>query len=139
MNLSGGLLRLRYRSAIPLGPVILDLKPVGPTPGAGIIPTQSFTYLAATGDREEELRFPLPATPGLARIKEVVLSLGPESPGRPIDLTVTHLDSTPILPQTALEPSERVQPDSDAPPVAPVHGWPWRPETTPFNHDSHSH
>jgi hypothetical protein len=99
VNLSGGLLRLRYRSAIPLGPVVLDLKPAGPTPKAtGIIPTQILTNLAETGDRQKELRFPLPATPGLARIKEVVLSLGPEPSGRPIDLTITRLDSTPILP-----------------------------------------
>jgi len=140
VSLSGGLLRLRYRSAIPLGPVVLDLKPAGPTPEVTrIIPTQIFTYLAKTGDRQEELRFPLPATPGLARIKEVVLSLGPEPSGRPIDLTVTCLDSTPILPQTALEPSERVQPDSDGPPAAPDHGWPWGFATTLFNLDSHSH
>jgi len=120
--------------------VVLDLKPAGPTPEVTrIIPTQIFTYLAKTGDRQEELRFPLPATPGLARIKEVVLSLGPEPSGRPIDLTVTCLDSTPILPQTALEPSERVQPDSDGPPAAPDHGWPWGFATTLFNLDSHSH
>ncbi len=107
VNLSGGMLRLRYRSATPLGPAVLDLKPAGPTAEAtGIIPTQIFTYLAATGDRQNELRFPLPATPGLARIKEVVLSLGPEPSGRPIDLAVTRLDSTPILPQTTLGPSE---------------------------------
>ncbi len=141
VSLSGGLLRLRYRSAIPLGPAVLDLKPAGPTPEVTrIIPTQIFTYLAKTGDRQEELRFPLPATPGLARIKEVVLSLGPEPSGRPIDLTVTCLDSTPILPQTALEPSERVQSDSDGPPLAaPDHGWPWGLATTLFNLDSHSH
>jgi hypothetical protein len=99
VNLSGGLLCLRYRSAISLGPVVLDLKPAGPTPKANrIIPTQIFTHLAETGDRQKELHFPLPATPGLARIKEVVLSLGPEPTGRPIDLIVTGLDSTPILP-----------------------------------------
>jgi hypothetical protein len=98
VNLSGGLLRLRYRSAIPLGPMVLDLKAAGPNPKAtGIIPTQIFTYLGDTGDRQNELRFPLPATPGLVRIKEVVLSLFPEPPGRPIDLTVTRLDSNPIL------------------------------------------
>ena len=103
VNLSGGLLRLRYRSVISLGPVVLDLKPAGPTPEAtGIIPTQIFTYLAETSDRQEELRFPLPATAGLARIKEVVLSLGPEPSGRPLDLTVTrpglHPDPPPRRP-----------------------------------------
>jgi hypothetical protein len=133
VNLSGGLLRLRYRSAIHLGPAVLDLKPAGPTPEAtGVIPTQIFTSLAETGDHEEELRLPLPATPGLARTKEVVLSLDAEPSGRPIDLTVTRLDTTPILPGTALEPSERVQPDSDGPLAAPEQRWPWELATTLF-------
>jgi hypothetical protein len=101
VNLSGGLLRLRYRSANLLGPVLVDLKPASPTAKTnGIIPTQIFTYLPETGDSQKELSFPLPATPGLARIKEVVLSLGhsPEVSGRPIDLTITRLDFQPDPP-----------------------------------------
>lgn len=117
VNLSGGLLRLRYQTAGPIGPAVLELKPAGTTPeAAGIIPTQIFTHLADTGDRPVELRFPLPATPGLARIKEVILTLGPGPSGRPIDLTITRLDSTPILPETPIGPSVRGQIDGESPP-----------------------
>ena len=100
-----------------LGPAVLDLKPAGTPPeAAAIIPTQIFTRLTDTGDRQEELRFPLPTTPGLARIQEVVLTLDPELSGRPIDLTITRLDSAPIHPETPAEPSDRVPSDGKGPP-----------------------
>ena len=37
--------------------------------------------------REAVLQVPLPATPGLLQTKEVVITFGPESNGRPIDLS----------------------------------------------------
>jgi hypothetical protein len=91
VNLSGGLLRFRYRSAERLEPFIIELKPVGTAPpSAGLIPNQVFTRLAATTDRDrdEEIQVPLPATPGLTQIKEVVFTYQPTT-GRPIDLSIT--------------------------------------------------
>jgi hypothetical protein len=97
-NLSGGLLSVRYRSGTA-GPAVIDLKPAGDVPAdAGLIPTQLFTRLADTGGREEEVRIPLPATPGLTEIKEAVLTFRPEAEGGPIDLTVTRLGTTPMGP-----------------------------------------
>jgi hypothetical protein len=96
-NLSGGWLSLRYRCAGPAGSLVFDLKPAGGA-AAGLIPTQVFARLADTGGREEELRIPLPATPGLTHVKEVVLTYAPEAAGRPVDLTVTQLGTTPIGP-----------------------------------------
>jgi hypothetical protein len=100
VNLSGGLLSLRYRSAVPMKSAIITLKPVGSTPGVdSLIPTQIFSHFAGTSGGEAEIQFPLPATPGLARTKEVVITFGPESQGRPIDLSITGLTCTPIAPE----------------------------------------
>jgi hypothetical protein len=96
-NLSGGLLSLRYRSFVAIDKAVITLKPVGSaTAVEALIPTQIFCHLASTGGQEHELRVPLPAAPGLAQIKEVVITFGPESQGRPIDLSVTHLRVVPI-------------------------------------------
>ena len=97
-NLSGGLLTLRYRSSVPIDQAIITLKPVGSSPAAnGLIPTEIFCHFANTGGRDHEIPIPLPATPGLTQIKEVVITFGPESQGRPIDLSIIHLGVAPIV------------------------------------------
>jgi len=58
--------------------------------------TEIFAQFPDTGEREDEIQVPLPATPGLTRIKEVVITFGPDSIGRPIDLSITRLKITPI-------------------------------------------
>jgi hypothetical protein len=98
VNLSGGLLSLRYRCAVPMEASVITLKPLTSTPAAeGLIPTQIFSHFAGTDGGEAEIQFPLPATPGLARTKEVVITFGPESQGRPINLSITGLTCTPIV------------------------------------------
>ena len=97
-NLSGGVLTLRYRSSVPIDQAIITLKPAGSSPAAtGLIPTEIFCHFANTGGRDHEIPIPLPATPGLTQIKEVVITFGPESQGRPIDLSITHLRVAPIV------------------------------------------
>ena len=58
----------------------------------------------------EEIQIPLPATPGLSRIKEVVITFGPETKGKPIDLTITGLKVFPIASHQAVH-----NPQPDAP------------------------
>jgi len=97
VNLSGGLLSLRYRSGLPMKEVIIALKPPGGASAiAGLIPTEIFSHFSDTGAGEDEIQVPLPATPGMTRTKEVVITFGSDSLGRPIDLTVTRLKITPI-------------------------------------------
>jgi hypothetical protein len=99
VNLSGGLLSIRYHSAAAAGPTVIALKSAGPVnPGAGIIATEVFTRLADTGGREEEIRIPLPATPGLRTIKEVVLTCGQADKELHVDLRITHFSVTPPPP-----------------------------------------
>jgi hypothetical protein len=99
VNLSGGRMRLRYRSAAPLEPVTIALKPVEtPAEGSGLIPKEIFTRLAATGDSEAEIEIPLPAMPGLTQVKEVVLTYEPAGRAAAIDLALTHAEVIPIGP-----------------------------------------
>jgi hypothetical protein len=96
VNLSGGLLTLRYRSVGAVEPVSIDLKPAKPsTDDSGLIPRSITARLLDTKGGEGEIRVPLPATPGLAKIKEVVIFHERAERG-PVDLTVTHLEVTPI-------------------------------------------
>jgi hypothetical protein len=100
VNLSGCLLRLRYRSAQAMDPVLIALKPAGTAPAeVGVIPKEIVTRLAATGDREAEIAVPLPATPGLTNVREVVLTH--EQKAGPVDLSLTRCGFTPIGPARA--------------------------------------
>jgi hypothetical protein len=99
VNLSGCLLRLRYRSAEAMDPVLIALKPEGTAPAEiGIIPKEIVTRLGATGGREAEIAVPLPAMPGLRNVREVVLTHEQKMGGRRVDLSLTHCELTPIGP-----------------------------------------
>lgn len=86
-NLSGGLLKIRYRSAQSL-PVRITLKPRAEAPdGVHRLPKEVLAELADTAGSEQEIEIPLPATPGLTEIKEVVLTWEEPEP-RAIDLAI---------------------------------------------------
>lgn len=99
--LSGTVLALRYRIGPSPVSATLALKPV-PTEtnkAAGLIPTEISLHLAPAPDGgESEFRVQLPATPGLARIKEVVLTFGPEARGKPLNLSILGLTATQPIP-----------------------------------------
>jgi hypothetical protein len=98
VNISGGLLTLRYRSAVSAKQAMIALKPPGGAAAmAGLIPMEIFSHFDGTGERENEIQVVLPATPGLTRTKELVITFGPDSKGRPIDLSITRLKITPIM------------------------------------------
>jgi len=95
-NLSGGMLALRYSSSVPMGPAIVSLKPIGDVSNRqGIITKELFIQLDQTKAGQEEIRIPLPATPGLNRIKEIVITCRHATKGRPVDLLITGFTITP--------------------------------------------
>lgn len=97
VNLSGGLLTIRYRSAQPINQAVIELKPIGdPALTANLIPKELFTRFGDTKGREEEVQIPLPATVALTQIKEVVITHGREKQEWPIDLAITGFRSTPL-------------------------------------------
>ncbi len=97
LDLSGGHLRIRYRAHAAIDPVAIQLKPAGVRPDSGLIPKEIFTRFVDTGGRDEEIIIPLPATVGLTRIKEVVISHEQPTASPTLDLTVTRLDFTPAV------------------------------------------
>jgi hypothetical protein len=96
-NLSGGRLTIRYRSKGGINPAIVALKSksVPEMEEMGLISNEIFTKLRDTGDGDAELVIPLPATPGLTRIKEVVITHEPGAQARPVDLKITGLRFDP--------------------------------------------
>jgi hypothetical protein len=97
VNLSGGVLTIRYRCSGPIEPALIALKPAGHDPAAtSLIPKELFVRFGETNDKEEEVQVPLPATPGLTAIKEVVITHEQEKKERAIDLSITRLEFTPL-------------------------------------------
>ena len=96
VNLSGLVMTLTYRAGGPaIGPALIALKSQPGAPDPNLIPQVIHVNLVATGSQDLTLRVPLPATPGLQTIREVVLTHGPDDSGRPVALTVTGLRFDP--------------------------------------------
>jgi cyclic beta-1,2-glucan synthetase len=95
VNVSGGVLSIRYRCT-GAGSATIDLKPpTPPPPESNLIPSQIFARFADTGGQERELEITLPATPGLKEVKEVVITFAPEQAPRGVDLAITQMRVTP--------------------------------------------
>jgi hypothetical protein len=100
VNLSDGALTLRYRCLGPMNSAVIAFKPSA-SAAAQLpwIPKELFIPLADTRDQEQEIQVPLPATPGLMRIKEVVFtSKSTAAAGQSVDLSITRLAFTPYRP-----------------------------------------
>ena len=90
VNASGNRLTIRYRSTGTVDPLVVALKPAPGTSAPGMIPIEIFTRLEATGEKDNVITIPLPATPGLSAIKEVVFTHKQADAGL-IDFTITRL------------------------------------------------
>jgi hypothetical protein len=88
VNLSSGVLTLEYRSAEPLDRVVIGFKPAADSMLATTIPNELFTRFEKTNGKPAKIQVPLPATPGLFGIKEVVIAS--ERQGK-IDLDIKRL------------------------------------------------
>jgi hypothetical protein len=73
---------------------------------AGLISTEIFCRFVDTRGRQAEIQVPLPATPGFARTKEVVITFRAVVKGRPVDLSIAGLRITPIAPTDRLRGAE---------------------------------
>ena len=97
VNLSNGELLIRYRASTPVEHAVITLTKVQGGPYAEPqFPTQIFVRFNATKSGAGEIHVPLPATPGLARTKELVLALGKDSEAVEADLTITALKFVPL-------------------------------------------
>jgi hypothetical protein len=93
MNLSNGMLTVRYRSNRPLARAKIQLKTESKD---SLLPIELFISLGQTDGREQEIQFTLPATVGLSQIKEAVLECDPAGANGSVDLSITHFQFTPF-------------------------------------------
>ena len=98
-NLSSGALTLRYRCLGPMKSAVIAFKPAANAAAQSLwIPKELFIPLADTRGQEQEIEVPLPATPGLMRVKEVVLTSKIAAAEPSVDLSITRLTFTPYRP-----------------------------------------
>ena len=89
VGLSNGALLIRYRAAQP--PVNSILVPDN---GPMAFRNEIFIRFDRT-ETEKEIRIPMPATPGLENIKELVLQFGSGRESAPVDLTISGFEFVP--------------------------------------------
>ncbi|MGA2801212.1 MAG: hypothetical protein ABSE97_02400 [Verrucomicrobiota bacterium] len=96
VNLANGELLIRYRATAPIEHAVIMLtKAQGGPYAEPQFPNQIFVRFSVTESGETEIHIPLPATPGLARTKGLVMVLGKDSEAVVVDLTITALKFVP--------------------------------------------
>ena len=96
-DLSGGQLRIRYASRNAIEKAVIKLEKNNLVQSAvGGTSSMVFTQFDATGGGEGALEIPLPATPGLRGIREVVILLGDHEKRASIDLLISEVKFTPM-------------------------------------------
>ena len=88
INLSNGALLIRYHAAHPLA-VVMTL-----TASPKVFQNEIFIRFDIT-DTEKEIRIPMPATPGLEGVSELVMRFGDDHTPLPVDLTITGFEFVP--------------------------------------------
>jgi hypothetical protein len=88
VGLSNGALIIRYRAAKPLNAVITLTG--GPT-----VFQNEITVRFDPTDAEKEIRVPMPGTPGLESVSELIIRFGNEQNPLPVDLTISDFEFVP--------------------------------------------
>lgn len=101
ISLSNGILKIRYRSATPIKKAVLSLKRA---PGLSIKPmafeNEIFMRFEGGLELEKTIEVPMPGTPGLASVKELILVFGDPHRAAPVDLAITALEFIPAKVQS---------------------------------------
>jgi hypothetical protein len=87
-SFSNGALLIRYRAAAPVKNAVITLK------GAPVAFENEIYARFDKTEGEKEIRIPLPATPGLEEVLEIVLTFGDGS-AAPLDLTISRFEFVP--------------------------------------------
>jgi hypothetical protein len=88
VSLSNGALLIHYRAAKPLNTVV--------TLAGGPMAFQNEIFVRFdTAESEKEIRIPLPATPGLENVAELVIRFGDQRVPVPVDLTLSGFEFVP--------------------------------------------
>lgn len=96
ISLSNGILKIRYRAADPIAKGVITLKRA---PGLPIKPmvfeNEIHTCFDVAMGHENTIEIPMPGTPGLENIKELILVYGDDNIVAPVDLTITSFEFIP--------------------------------------------
>lgn len=96
ISLSNGKLVLRYRAGQPIKQGVITLKRA---PGLQIKPmvfeNEIYTRFDVAVGHENTIEIPMPGTPGLHNIKEIILVYGDDHVVAPVDLTITGFEFIP--------------------------------------------
>jgi len=88
VDLSNGALLIRYRTTHPLA-MVMTLAG-----GRSVLPNEIFSRFDVT-DAVRDIRIPLPATPGLEAVNEMVLRFGDERNPTSVDVTLSGFEFIP--------------------------------------------
>ena len=114
LDVSGGVLRLRYRNRGPELNAVISLE--RPDSQGRSVWQEIMVRFQHTRFRAQELRIPLPATPGLLDIKKVTLLLGSDEV-RKVDLALSKFNFPPMEGFAPSKPSLRPALTEQRPPL----------------------
>jgi hypothetical protein len=96
ISLSNGSLLIRYRAAQPIRQGVITLQRA---PGLPIKPivfdNEIYTRFDVALGHENTINIPMPGTPGLHNVKEIILVYGDDDTVAPVDLTITGFEFVP--------------------------------------------
>ena len=97
ISISGGTLRLRYRSATDVRSSRITLKRIRPgTKALEAIPVEVVLEIRKTGETEGKIEICLPATPALQEVKEISLVFGEQGQSTDVSVTLTEFAFTAL-------------------------------------------
>ncbi len=96
VSLANGLLKIRYRAKKPVKHCLITLKrktglPIKPT----VFKNEVHTRFDVAVEHENTIEIPMPGTPGLHNIKEIVLEFGDHHKNTPVALLITGMEFSP--------------------------------------------
>ena len=96
VSLSNGILKIRYCAADPIERAVITLKRASGLPIKPMVfENEIYTRFDVAMGHENTIEIPMPGTPGLENIKELVLVYGSVDVVAPIDLTITGFEFVP--------------------------------------------
>jgi hypothetical protein len=96
INISGCTLQIRYRSAHKIDGAVVTLSRPKDRPQPAM-PNEVFLRFDGTGTYIGTIEIPLPATPGLREVKELVIRLAEPGQSIKVDLTLTEVKVAPAF------------------------------------------
>ena len=96
VSLSNGILKIRYCAADPIERAVITLKRASDLPIKPMVyENEIYTRFDVAMGHENTIEIPMPGTPGLENIKELILVYGSVDVVAPIDLTITGFEFVP--------------------------------------------